>query len=210
MTDFEYMKVINGIKNANMTAEERKLIEETVDSATGLTEEQYNGIKEALDNASENEVPYAIVKDDVVAVVGDANKTQLKKFEYEVTFEKPQYDEDENLMPEPNVEKKTYSNIFVKPRQNTQVVKWLAAMLPYFYKVNEKGEMVQFTRLEMLSVFGSIDGAILDTMYELVASILDIPNEDKDYMTGSSVLATVTKFIEDNPQTVEEAKAFFS
>lgn len=210
MTDFEYIKILNGIKNTSMSEEEKAVIRQTVETSTGLTEEQYNGIMDALEKASETDIPYAVVKDDTVAVVGNANQTQLRKFEYEIEFDKPQYDNDGNLMPEPLIEKKKYKNIFVKPRLNTQVVKWLAAMLPYFYKVDENGEMVKFTRLEALSIFGSIDGEILDTMYELVASILEIPDADKDYMSGSSVLATVTKFIDDNPQTVEEAKAFFS
>ena len=209
MTEFEYRKILNSIKNTEMTEEEKQIVIDTVeDSKSTMTVEQYDGIKKALDNAQESVIPFPVINDDELAVVGDANKTELKRFDYAVTFEKPVYED--GKLAGMNRETKTYENVFVKPRQNTQIVKWLASMLPYFYKVDEEGNQVEYTKLEMLSIFGRLDGEILDIMYELVAAILGISNEDKDYMVGSSVMETVLKFIEDNPQTANEAMTFFS
>ena len=209
MTDFEYRKILNGIKNTEMTEEEKNVVIETVEqSKSNMTVEQYEGIKAALDNAQESTVPFPVINDDELAVVGDANKTELKRYDYQVVFEKPVYEDGE--LTGMKRETKTYENVFVKPRQNTQIVKWLASMLPYFYKVDEEGNQVEYTKLEMLSIFGKLDGVILDTMYELVAVILDIPDGEKDFMVGSSVMETVLKFIDDNPQTANEAMTFFS
>lgn len=211
MTDIEYMKIVNHLNRMSMTEEEKQIVLESIENdKNGMTVEQYNGIKAALDKAADTDVPFPVVNDDELAVVGDANRTELRRFEYEITFERPVLNEDKSLTGEFESETKKYENVFVKPRMNTRIVKLLASLLPYFYKVDEEGNQVEYTNLEMIQIFGRLDGAIFDTMYELVATILEIPVSDIDYMTGSSVLNTVMKFIEDNPQTTREAQLFFS
>ena len=209
MTNEEYTNIIHQLKTISMTDEERKLVVETIESERGqMTEEQYMGIKAALDKAEETVIPFPVVNDDELAVIGDANQTELRKFEYEITFEKPGY-KDGELTGDVDIQTKKYENIFVKPRMNGRIVKLLSSMLPYFYKLDEDGNQVEYTKLEMIQIFGQLDDSILDRMYELVAVILNIPATDIDYMTTSSVLSTVTKFIEDNPNTAREAQLFF-
>lgn len=211
MSDFEYAKIIKQIKSTPMTDEERQLVYDTVEEekkAERMTEEQYLGIKSALDKAQDTDIPFPVINDDELAVVGDANRTELRKFEYEITFRKPAFDADGNLSEE--VENKKYENVFVKPRMNTRIVKLLASLLPYFYKVDEDGNQVEYTKLELIQIFGQLDESILDLMYELVAMVLEIPAGDIDYMEGSTVIATIMKFLEDNPNTVREAQLFFS
>ena len=211
MRDEAYARILNKLKGMSMTDEERALVLETVESERGaMTEEQYLGIKAALDKAEETVIPFPVVNDDELAVVGDANRTELRRFEYEITFEKPVYDEDGTLTGDFDIQKKKYENVFVKPRMNGRIVKLLASMLPYFYKVDENGNQVEYTQLEMIQIFGRLEESILDRMYELVAAILDIPMSDIDYMTSTSVLNTIMKFIEDNPNTAREAQLFFS
>ena len=211
MKDEAYASILNKLKGMSMTDEERALVLETVESERGsMTEEQYLGIKAALDKAEETVIPFPVVNDDELAVVGDANRTELRRFEYEITFEKPVYDEDGTLTGDFDIQKKKYENVFVKPRMNGRIVKLLASMLPYFYKVDENGNQVEYTQLEMIQIFGRLEESILDRMYELVAAILDIPVSDIDYMTSTSVLNTIMKFIEDNPNTAREAQLFFS
>lgn len=211
MNDIEYAKIIRGIQNIKMSDQEKEMVEQTIEEErSNMTLEQYEGIKAALDNAQNSTVPFAVVNDDELAVVGDANKTELKRFEYEITFERPEYDAAGNLTGEFDVETKKYENVFVKPRMNTRIVKLIASILPYFYKVDEDGNQVEYSKIELIQIFGRIDGAILDLMYELVATILDIPAGEIDYMTGTSVINTIMKFIDDNPQTAREAQLFFS
>lgn len=211
MKDEAYMSILNKLKGMSMTDEERALVLETVESEKGsMTEEQYLGIKAALDKAEETVIPFPVVNDDELAVVGDANKTELRRFEYEITFEKPLYDSEGKLTGDFDIQTKKYENVFVKPRMNGRIVKLLASMLPYFYKVDENGNQVEYTQLEMIQIFGRLEESILDRMYELVAAILDVPIGDIDYMTSGSVLNTIMKFIEDNPNTAREAQLFFS
>lgn len=209
MTNEEYTNIIQKLKTISMTDEERQMVLETVESERGqMTEEQYMGIKEALDKAEDTVIPFPVINDGELAVVGDANQTELRKFEYEITFEKPVY-KDGELTGDIDIQTKKYENVFVKPRMNGRIVKLLASLLPYFYKVDDEGNQVQYTRLEMVRIFGQLEDSILDRMYELVAIILSVPIEDIDYMTISSVLSTITKFVEDNPNTVREAQLFF-
>ena len=211
MTDLEYTKIVNNLKGMHLSKEERDLVEETVNSGRGrMTEEQYMGIKKALDEAQNTTIPFPVVNDNELAVVGDANKTELRRFEYEITFKKPVYDSEGNLTGEFKEENKKYENVFVKPRLNTQIIKLLASMMPYFYKVDEEGNQVEYSRIEMIQIFGQLEDAILDKMYQLVATILEIPFDEIDYMEGPSVLSTIMKFVDDNPQTAREAQLFFS
>lgn len=212
MTEFEYKRIINQIKKTPMTDEEIQLVRDTIEEEkeNSMTLEQYEGIKAALDKAQETDIPFTVVNDDELAVVGDANKTELRRYEYEITFTRPGYDADGNLKDDPEVETKKYENVFVKPRMTTRIVKLLASMLPYFYKVDEDGNQESYTKLEQIKILGSLDSAIYDLMYELVALILDIPAKDIDYMDGSTVLNTIMKFIDDNPNIAREAQLFFS
>lgn len=210
MTDFEYIKYVSAIKDAELTPEQIKLISDEIDKSSGLTKEQYDGLKKALDDAADSSIPFPVVAGDSIKVVGDPNKTELRKFEYEMLFERPVYDADGNLTDKIDKEKKTYRNVFVKPRINAQIIKWLASILPYFYKIDENGEQHEYTQIEMIQLYGSLSWETIDLMYELVAVVLGIDEKDKDFMNSAYVIECVTKFIQDNPQTANEAMTFFS
>lgn len=209
MTKEVFEQVKKEIETSEMTQEELDTLKESIDqSRSNMTKEQYDGLLEALDKAQESVRPFTVIKGDTLAVVGDANDTKANKYTYEIKFEKPVFDEDGNLEGRSS-ETKTYKNVYVTPRQQSRLVKMLVMILPYFRKVNEKGGLEKYTPFELGEIFSSMDEEVYDLMYDLVAYVLDIPADEKDYMTLASVIGVALEFLTDFPEVVNEAESFF-
>ena len=97
-----------------------------------ITYEEFVEMKKKMDEAEEDTTPYAITDGDEISVVGDVNKTEIKKSDYVILFaypQKPQWKE--RLKSEgvsikaetPNyiVVEKTYKDVWVPPRVYTSV-----------------------------------------------------------------------------------------
>lgn len=209
MTNETFEELKRGIESSELTHEELETLKTSLgDSRSNMTKEQYDALLEAINKAQESTRPFTVVKGDTLAVVGDANDTELKKFEYEITFKKPTYDEEGNLVGKTS-ETKKYKNVFIAPRQQSKIVKILTMILPYFHKVNEDGSLDNYTPYELGEIFSTMDEEVYDLMYELVACVLHIPREDADYMQFSSVIGSTIKICTEFPEVVNEAESFF-
>ena len=51
-----------------------------------LSLEEFMAIKEHMDEAENDETPYAAVKDNQIHIVGDPNKTEVKKRDFVIQF----------------------------------------------------------------------------------------------------------------------------
>lgn len=209
MTKETFEEIKRAIGSSELSNDELETLKSSLtDSQSNMTKEQYDALLEAINKAQESTRPFTVVKGDNLAVVGDANDTQLHKFEYEITFKKPTFDEEGNLVGK-TTETKTYKNVFIAPRQQSRVVKILTMILPYFHKVNEDGSLSNYTTLELAEIFANFDESIYDMMYELVAYVLHIPQEEKDYMVWSSVVGASVRICVEFPEVVNEAESFF-
>ena len=205
MTNENFFKLVSTINNSEFTQEEINTLKDTVESSqSSMTEEQYKMILSAIDKASESVRPFIIASNDEMTVVGDANDTKPKPYDYKIVFRRPVFDKDGNITSEAE-EEKEYKNIYITPRKQTKVEKMLVMIMPYFKK--EDGS--EYTMMELADIFASMDETLYDYMYDLVSAILEIPEEDKEYMTPGSVIATVIRFMFGNPEAVNEANAFF-
>lgn len=209
MTKDTFEEIKRAIGSSELTNDELETLKSSLtDSQSNMTKEQYDALLEAIDKAQESVRPFTVVKGDTLAVVGDANDTKVNKYTYEIKFERPAYDEEGNLTGK-SFETKTYKNVFITPRQQTRVVKILTMILPYFRKVNENGEIEQYTPFELGEIFATMDEEIYDLMYDLVAIVLGIPKEDRDYMSFVSVISNALKILTEFPEVVNEAESFF-
>lgn len=209
MTKETFEQIRNEIETSELTQGELDTLKESINqSQSNMTKEQYDGLLEALDKAQESVRPFTVVKDDTLAVVGDANDTKVNKYTYEIKFKKPAFDDEGNITGEAS-ETKTYKNVYVKPRQQTKLVKMLVMLLPYFRKVNEDGTIDKYTPFELGEIFASMDEEVYDLMYDLVSYVLDIPKEEKDYMEMVSVIGATLRFLVEFPEVVNEAESFF-
>lgn len=171
-----------------------------------MTDNQIIDIHEALNSAEEDTTPFVAVQDDTIAVFGDANKTQVKKLDYSIDFRVP-------IITESGMEIKehtqVYKNVFVKPRQEMGAIRLIAQLYPYFKQVVD-GEPRDMTKDEIIAVVGSMEDKVVNTMYDLVAHILGVDDELKDYMDGISVIVAATQIMRSNPSTLNAASTFFT
>lgn len=172
-----------------------------------MTQEGILSIKNGIDKAQDSTVPFAIVKDENLIVAGDANETKPVLRDYEIVFRTPKQQQDGSIkeVRETLVRK----NVYIKPRQEMKAVKLIAQLLPYFRKVNPDGTVGDFNDDQILELVAEMEDRVFDTMYDLVATVLEIDPDVKDYMEPGSVIVAVDKIIRSNPSTVNEADTFF-
>lgn len=171
-----------------------------------MTEKEFLKIREELDNAQDSVIPFAAVHNDTVAVVGDANETEIKKNDFKITYRIPKRNEDGTIGT--MTQEVEYNDVFITPRQDMKVVRLLTQLLPYFRKVNN-GKVEEYNDNEIIEIVSGMDDEIYDLMYKLVASVLRINPELVDYMTPVSVLVAVAQIIHSYPEVAKEADTFF-
>lgn len=162
-----------------------------------MTFEEVLKLKKGFDEA-ETEEPFLYADKDDLKVVGDPNKTELKKYTYKLTFET-----DEGKV------EKVYENIHVAPRKRIKVTRLFTKMLPYFRKAKEDGTVSENTNEEVAMLFLGMDDEIYDICYDLAEEVLGVPAELKDFIDPISAIAFGTKLIMDNPAVAKEAEMSF-
>ena len=172
-----------------------------------MKQEAFLNVRDGIDAAQNSTVPFAIVKDENIVVAGDANDTKPNPRDYEITFRTPKEQPDGTITEERSVLQR--KNVFIKPRQEMKAVKLIAQLLPYFKKINTDGTVGEFTDDQILELVAEMEDSVFDTMYDLVATVLEIDSSVKDYMEPGSVIVAVNQIIRSNPSTVNEADTFF-
>lgn len=168
-----------------------------------ITQEQLLKLKEAKDKAMEDTTPFPVMKDGTLAVVGDANKTEVNKHDFELSFIIPNKDG--------NYEKKTveYKDVWLKPRQAVTVQRLMTALQPLFYKVQENGSVEELSDDEMLEVARLYEGNVLDQIYRLVSLVLGVDEKLVDFIDPTSALEAYQKIMLSYPDLQKASDSFF-
>lgn len=169
-----------------------------------MTREDYDNIEQALQDAEKSDTPFLIASDDELKVVGDANKTELNLHYFEIAFRLPLEDGGAYRKV-----KKAFKNVYITPRQDIKVLKAVTSLLPYFKAARANGEVERLTEGEKAYIYESLSDEAYDIMYDLVALVLGIDDELKNYMMPGSVMESVVKIISGFPETINEADVFF-
>lgn len=167
-----------------------------------FTEDKIIQLKEARDKAMEDTTPFPVMKDGDLAVVGDANKTEINKHDFVLTFIFPSGDGYETK----DVE---YKDVWLKPRQAVAVQRLMTALQPLFYKVQDNGSLQDLTDDEMLDVVKQYEGNVLDQIYHLVAVVLGVDERIVDYIEPNSALEAYHKIMLSYPDLVKASDSFF-
>ena len=169
----------------------------------------YDEMKEGIDNAPESPVPFPVVKDEKMSVIGDANETQINKHDFKILFRLPEGVSDGKKVDGGVIREVEYKDVFITPRQSGKVVSSLCRMLPYFRKMIGR-EIEEYTRDDIVELLAECGDDFVDNMYDLVGKTLQIDDALIDYMLPSSAIEATTKIIQEYPEIVNEAEAFFS
>lgn len=170
-------------------------------------EELYLQLKEEMEKAKDDTTPYAVVDEGNMAVIGDANKTEKKNYDYEIDFYLPTFKEDGTQVYRKTTE--TFKNVFISVRQQSRIVMLLSKLMPYFHKPLPSGEVVEYTPSEELEIISNFDDDILDLMYKLVASVLQIDKSMEPNMGLESVSRAFVQIVRNFPEVVNEAESSF-
>lgn len=170
-----------------------------------MTQEELLEIKKEMDKAQEDTTPFVAVSDENIAVIGDPNKTDLKKYDYTMIFNFP-VKGDPGKYTEHEVE---YNNVFVSARQNPRIVALLNKLMPYFRKPLPDGTVVDYTRDEAVEILSEFEDNINDLLYKLVGSVLGVDPSLQDYMRYDKVVEAFVQIVHNIPEMVNEADMSF-
>jgi len=176
-----------------------------------ITYEQFLEMKRRFDAAEDDTTPFAVVDDDEIKVVGDVNKTEIKRADYVIQFGYPNTPEtkeklsDEKIIGETEnyigVER-TYKDAWISPRRFTDVQATLVQLYKFFNVVTEDGTIRDLNPDEALMALREMNGEMIDAMCAVVASVLNIPPQEADYILLPSAISASLKIAEDFPEVV--------
>lgn len=168
-----------------------------------FTEDKIIQLKEAREKAMEDTTPFPVMKDGDLAVVGDANKTEINKHDFILTFIVP--NEDGHYVKR-DVE---YKNVYLKPRQAVTVQRLMTALQPLYSKVKPGGTVEDYTEEEMMQLAIAYEGTVLDQIYRLVAVVLGVNDELVDFIDPESAVDAYHKIMKQFPDMVKASDSFF-
>ena len=170
-----------------------------------MNQEDYKKIKDAIDSAQDSVVPFPVMDGDELAVVGDANETQLNMHDFTMHFKVPVEDEGKRKIVVKEVE---YKDIYVTPRLEPKIEVAIAELLPYFRKIRPDGSVGDFTHEEVYQLLDEMSQEIFDKMYALVGSFLGVDKSLWDYMSATDVFEAVFKIFSDYKEVANAADTF--
>ena len=129
-------------------------------------------------------------------------------YDFNIEFQIP-YREDNNSKVRYKTINKEYKDVFVQPRRNSEIVRIIVDLIPFFYKWDDNGELHHYTREEYAEIYDTMDAEIIDRLYDLVARVLGIDMSLKNYMVEESVWAATANIINQYKATINEGKTFF-
>ena len=181
---------------------------------TGMKAKDFLAANNQLKKTIEDETPFLIAKEGEIIVVGDANKTEVKKNDYITKFRMPKSEFD--TKPEGAQEigdfyifSLIYEGISITPRSDLKIVDAIFKILPFFNKLNEDGSIEELGREELLTMFAHAKEEIHLAMYNLVATFLGIDDHLGAHMLPFSVIGALSQLIDNHPEIFNEADVFF-
>lgn len=172
-------------------------------------------LNEKLKQTQNDDTPYAAIEDKQISVLGDANKTKVKKADYVIKFRIPQAVLEEKpkaakCVGNYYIVEMKYEDISLNPRNDLKVMAAITEMLPFFNELKENGEMESISGEELMKRLAYASGDFIPGMYHLVATFLEIGDELKNYMMGASVMIALNQIIDTHPEVFNEADIFFA
>ncbi|MBP1045095.1 hypothetical protein I6N96_02305 [Enterococcus sp. BWM-S5] len=180
----------------------------------GMKAADFLAISDKLKKTNEDETPFAVVKDQEISVIGDANKTEVKQADYSMKFRVPQdfFEEKPEGAKEVGpfyVFSVNFEDVSITPRSDLKIVDAIMKITPFFNKLKENGDVEGFEKEELLSIFIGAGDEVHLAIYNLVATFLGIDDQLGEYMLPFSVIENLNKIMDNHPEVFNEADVFF-
>lgn len=180
-----------------------------------MEQKDFLKIKHEIDKAESDTKPIAGVVDNEIHVMGDVNNTKVEPKDYTIHYIIPEYlaknIEEAKLRGDGYADLDIeYKDVFPTVRDNIKFTSALTQLLPFFRKLDENGGVENMTEDEFINdVFPMLHDDIVDAMYRVVKTALNIADELIGWATMGSVLLTVSQLAHDFPNAVNQADLFF-
>ncbi len=169
----------------------------------------YEAISEGLHEAENSDTPFPVVQDGKISAIGDANKTEINKHDFTITFKLPEGVSGGQKVNGGVLKEVEYKDVFVSPRRAAKVTSAICKLLPYFRKVAESGKVEDYTTDEIIELVADWSDDMIDTMYDVVANFLGVDEQLVDFMQPSSVLKALVQIVREYPEVMNESDVFF-
>lgn len=182
-----------------------------------MTEQDLMKIQELMREAEKNDTPFAIIDGDGgVSVVGDANKTELKKYSYTVKFRVPSqfasmlHGGESIVGGKYTVAKIVYPDVYISPRKDIILLNCLNDLKGFLVEVLPDGETKDRRADELAKIVMSniTNKVVLNAMYEFVGTAIGVSDALIPMMTYDSVFENFTQLISDFPELINEQDFF--
>ena len=178
----------------------------------GITAEDMVKIGHQMEQAKEDTTPHVGVAGDSVFVIGDANKTENKSYDYKALLRYPK-EYAEHIPKEDIVDfignsvivEVEFKDVHISPRNDLKIVANTAQILPFFKKFEDDGGTRQFTDEELIQLAKEVSDDVLDAMYAIVGSVLNLDPTTAEKLLYPSVLGLMGRFLQDFPEVFNEA-----
>lgn len=185
----------------------------------GITPTQMSNIQQELEDANKDDTPFVVASKEGISVVGDVNKTEIKKRDFSIDF---WFDADE--IEKFNVDKSEikkwadgkalvtmeYEDVSIKPRYRLEVDAAIVKIYPYFYSVNEETKRIgKRSNEELIDLVNDMSIEIGDDMYNLVAAVLGIDRRIVNDMDWESVETAVERILTEFPEVANSSESSF-
>lgn len=184
----------------------------------GVTVDDLKKLQSSVKEAQKDDTPFAVVSKEGLNVVGDVNKTEVKKKNYTVRFkfdpdevERYGIKEDEitryvNGKAEVPME---FTDVTIKPRYELEIDAAIMKIFPYIYSVNEETKRIgERTEEEMRQMVNDMCIEIGDDLYNFVAAVLNVDRRIVLNMEWDDVMEVTAQIINDFPEVVNSSEGF--
>lgn len=189
-----------------------------MDLNKGLTAEQFAQLAKKITDTKDDETPFLVMdNDNKPNVIGDANKTEIKKNDYTIKFRLPASMVEgspellANAVPcgSEYIVTVDYEDRTITPRQDLYIIESIMQLEPFINKLTESGEVKEMNGRELLSTFVHMGDKVHLAMYRIVGTFLNIDDVLGEYMLPATVITAMTQLIDRHPEVFNEADTFF-
>lgn len=176
-------------------------------------------IAELYQKAQNDDTPFAVVKEDSMSVVGNANKTEIKKIDITMGFRTPiEVYERKNVKAGNSqvvgpyyIYEIEYKDRYITPRDDHRIVYSLLQLVPFFLKIKEDNEgSLEFAdNMDLMRTLAFAPQDLILAMYNVAGAFIGIDDELGEWMLPNYVYNVVAEFFKIYPEAINEADVFF-
>lgn len=182
-----------------------------------ITQNDYLKLQRARAYAEEDTTPFAVVTNDEIHVVGDANKTEKKTHDYIMGFYFPSEMKakfkKEDIVREDDTHflvEMEFKDVSITPRNHVQAITALMELEPFFNKILDNGDVVDLSMEEIRELLRYMNDDMVEALYEAVASVIGVDKSIRKYMALPDVIFTAAMLTADFPEAINEANQLFA